>query len=147
MQILCLKFFSRSDIIPFTTIYLVFVLFSLFFQVTSLIRWPFSWWRPPGTLCPLAALWTSCSLCLPLSCHPETSLSCALKFDTLRSGSHVTLLLSLGLLFIGTCPASQERDMGYTFSESPRVRKCPFLPSDFTNDLAFQVEDHVLSDF
>ena len=77
----------------------------------------------------------------------ETSLSCALKFDTQLSGSHVTLVLSLVLLFTGTCPTSQERNMESKFSKSSHVRKWPFLPSDFINDLAFQVEDHVLSDF
>ena len=148
MQILCLKFFS-----PNHNIFQQFILL-LFFQVTSLIRWPFSWWPPLGTLHSLA----DSGPVPPQTGHwavelpSETSLSCEREevsevSDTQLSGSHVILVLNLVLLFIGTCPASQERDMESKFFKFSHVRKCPFLPPDFINDLAFQVEDHVLSDF
>lgn len=129
-------FFSKNTRVSSNHLSCFCFCFLLFFQMTSLIRWSFSWWPPPGTLCPLSAFQTNCAVGLLFNCHPETSLSCALGFDTPLSGSHVYLLLSLVLLLIGTCPASQETDMGSKFSESQHVKKCPFLPSHLINDLA-----------
>lgn len=124
MQILLLIFFQKCLIFqPF-----ILFCFLLFFQGTSLIRWSFSSWPPPHNLCPLAAFWTSCCLGRLFCCHPETSLSCALVFDTLLFGAHVSLLFCLALLLIGTYPASHRKDMGSKFSELQHVRNVLFCP-------------------
>lgn len=134
MQILFLFFPPKHQNI--FQLFIFFLLcFLLFFQVTSLIRWSFSWWPPPGTLC----LWLLSGPVAPQAWWSAVILRHlfpVLEFDRLLSASCVSLLLSLALLFIWTHPASQEKDMRSKLSESPHVRKCPCPSSHLINNLA-----------